>query len=70
MSPQQRADILLAEHQAARRERALADYYAAERNAGAEPLIANERLHFHAKRLDAEYENDLAILRQCMGRKS
>jgi hypothetical protein len=57
----------LQEHQAARRERRLADYYAAERNAGASPLLANERTHFHAKHMD-EYERDLSIIRQCVER--
>lgn len=66
MTSQERADLLLAEHQ---RQRRLADFYAAERNAGASPLIANERLHFHTKRLDREFERDLAIIRQCMERK-
>lgn len=49
------------------REQALANYYAAERNAGASPLIANERMHFFAKRLDDEqFNRDLNIIRQCM----
>lgn len=67
MTRQQEADQLLQEHQAARRERRLADYYAAERNAGVSPLVANERLHFHAKFTD-EYERDLNVIRQCMER--
>lgn len=52
----------------ASREEALASFYAAERRAGTTPLIANERMHFFAKRLDAEFERDLAIIKQCMER--
>lgn len=55
------------------RERALANYYAAERRAGATPVEANERMHFFAARLDdmnAEYARDLAIIKQCMERTS
>lgn len=48
------------------REEALANFYAAERRAGTSPLVANERMHFFAKRLDAEFERDLAIIKQCM----
>ena len=61
------------------REEALANYYAAERNAGACPLLANERMHFFGKRLDALHKNrciaddafsrDLAIIRQVMESK-
>lgn len=68
MTPQMFANALLAEHQAARgRERALANFYAAERNAGADPLTANERMHEFAKRLD--YERDLSIIRKCLESK-
>lgn len=53
------------------RETALMNYYAAERRAGACPLVANERMHFFAKRLDdLEYQRDLEIIRQCMERTS
>lgn len=52
------------------REEALAHFYAAERRAGACPLVANERLHFFAKRLDADFESDLAVIRSCMERVS
>lgn len=42
------------------RERALANYYAAERNNGVDPLTANERMQEFAKRLDAiDYDRDL-----------
>jgi len=34
-------------------EDALFNFYTAERNAGATPLEANERMHFFATRLDA-----------------
>jgi hypothetical protein len=54
------------------RETALLNFYGAERRAGATPLEANERMHFYAKRLDglnSEYERDLEVLRQCIGRK-
>jgi hypothetical protein len=52
------------------REQALLDFYTAERRAGATPLEANERMHFFAKRLDAEFERDLQIIKQVMERKS
>lgn len=60
------------------REQALANYYAAERRAGADPLLANERMHFFAKRLDKleqdrstaddAFNRDLAVIRQAMER--
>jgi hypothetical protein len=53
------------------RERALANYYAAERRAGATPVEANERMHFFAQRLDemnAEYERDLNVIRAVLER--
>lgn len=58
------------------REQALANYYAAERNAGACPLVANERMMEFSKRLDAAqarvaddaFNRDLAIIRSCMER--
>jgi hypothetical protein len=68
MTSQQAADILLAEYQAKRREKALTAFYEAERSEGASPLLANERLHFHAKRMDAAFERDLETIRQCMER--
>jgi hypothetical protein len=53
------------------RSTALQNYYAAERRAGADPLTANERMHFFAKRLDElEYQRDLAIIKQVMERTS
>ncbi len=53
------------------REQALANYYSAERRAGACPLVANERMGEFAKRLDdLEYQRDLDVLKQCMERKS
>lgn len=67
LTSQQEADLLLAEYQAARRDR-LNNFYEAERNAGAPPLIANERLHFHAKRMDAAFERDLDVIRAAMER--
>lgn len=67
LTSQQEADILLAEHQA-KRNAALNAFYEAERNGGVPCLLANERLHFHAKRLDAAYERDLETIRQCIGR--
>lgn len=70
MTSQQLADELLAVYQADRRNRELIAFYEAERNAGASTLLANERMHFHAKRLDAEYERDLEIIKQCIGRKT
>jgi hypothetical protein len=70
MTSQQLADELLAVFQAARREQRLADYYAAERNAGTDRPLACERMHFHAKRTDAAYEADLEKIRKCIGRTS
>lgn len=52
------------------REEALFNYYSAERRQGACPLVANERMLEFSKRLDAEFERDLNIIRQCVGRKS
>ena len=52
------------------RSEALNNFYTAERRAGADPLTANERMHEFAKRLDAEFENDLSIIRQVMERTS
>lgn len=42
------------------REQALANYYAAERRAGACPLVANERMGEFARRLDALFEQQQA----------
>lgn len=50
------------------KEEALFNFYSAERRAGSTPLEANERMHFFAKRLDAEYERDLNTIRSCMER--
>jgi hypothetical protein len=53
------------------REQALANYYAAERRAGACPILATERMGEFAKRLDdLEYQAELNVIRQCMERKS
>lgn len=62
------------------RSERLFNYYAAERRAGTPPLLANERMHEFAKRIDAsdeqkasearEYEADLSVIRECMGRVS
>ncbi|HXJ59403.1 MAG TPA: hypothetical protein VNU68_22395 [Verrucomicrobiae bacterium] len=48
------------------RERALLNFYSAERRAGSCPLVANERMGEFAKRLDAIYEHDLEAVKQCM----
>ncbi len=69
MTSQQLADELLAVYQADRRKRELFAFYEAERNAGETPLVANERMHLHATRLDAASERDLEVIRQCIGRK-
>lgn len=53
------------------RERALANYYAAERRAGADPLTANSRMHEFAENLDAmneAYERDLDVIREALER--
>jgi hypothetical protein len=57
------------------REQALANYYSAERRAGACPIQANERMAEYAKRLDAleaqlEFDIEVEIVRQCMERQS
>lgn len=55
------------------RSDALFNYYQAERRAGADPVLANERMHFYAKRLDdtqTEFERDLQVIRDCMERTS
>jgi hypothetical protein len=65
-TPQQEADELLAEHQAARmklavtRSEQLYNFYAAERRAGADALTANERMQEFAKRLDAPIQQQAA----------
>lgn len=41
------------DYKAVSRESALAEYYNAERRAGANPVEANERMADYAKRLDA-----------------
>jgi hypothetical protein len=52
------------------REQALANYYSAERRAGADPLTANGRMHEFAKRLDRlEYDIEIEVVRQCMERQ-
>jgi glycerol-3-phosphate dehydrogenase len=53
------------------REQALANFYSAERRAGACPIQANERLAEYAKRLDAleaqlEYDVEVEMVRQVM----
>ena len=77
MTSQQIADLLLAEHQARRearlklsviRSEQLHAYYTAERRKGVDALTANERMHEHAKYLDREYDRDLEIIRECIGR--
>lgn len=53
------------------RSTALMNYYSAERRAGACPLVANERMHFFAKRLDdLEFERDLESIKQVLERTS
>ena len=51
------------------REQALANYYAAERRAGACPLVANERMAEFAKRIDQlEYDVEIEVVRLVMER--
>jgi hypothetical protein len=53
------------------RSESLMNFYSAERRAGACPLVANERMHEFAKRLDgiqSDFERDLEIIRQVMER--
>lgn len=55
------------------REIALMNFYAAERRAGSCPLVANERMHEFAKRLDdleTERERDLEIIKRVLERTS
>jgi hypothetical protein len=77
VTSQQIADLLLAEHQAKRearlrlsviRSEQLHAYYTAERNKGVDALTANERMHEHAKYLNAQYERDLEVIREVIGR--
>jgi hypothetical protein len=79
MTSQQRADILLRQHQANRasalglsivRSEMLKAFYDGEVAQGASALEANERMHAHAAYLDGDYERDLDVLRQCMERVS
>jgi len=79
MTSQQKADLLLAEHQRNRaanlglaivRSEMLKAYYDGEIAQGADALTANSRMHSHARYLDGEYEWDLEVLRQCMERRS
>lgn len=46
----------------------LMNFYSSERRAGADPLLANERMHFFAKRLDARspFEIEQEAVRQIM----
>lgn len=53
------------------RERALANYYAAERRKGVDSLTANRRMHEFAKNLDAmnaAFEADLDVIRDVLER--
>jgi hypothetical protein len=55
------------------RERALSNFYSAERRAGACPIQANERMAEYAKRLDAleaqlEYDVQVEVVRITMER--
>jgi hypothetical protein len=79
VTSQERANILLRQHQANRasalglsivRSEMLKAFYDGEIAQGASALEANERMHAHAAYLDGEYERDLSVLRQLMGRKS
>jgi hypothetical protein len=79
MTSQERANILLRQHQASRasalglsivRSEMLKAFYDGEIAQGASALEANERMHSHAAYLDGDYERDLDILRQCMERTS
>ena len=78
MTSQQRADILLRQHQTSRasalglsivRSEMLKAFYDGEIAQGASALEANERMHSHAAYLDEDYERDLSVLRQVLGRK-
>lgn len=50
------------------RSDALYHFYSAERRAGADPLMANERMHEFAKRLDScsPFEVELDAIREIM----
>lgn len=52
------------------RSDALFNYYQAERRTGTDALTAHERMAEFAKRLDAEFERDLQVIRDCMERTS
>lgn len=45
-------------HRAITRQRALEEFYAAERRLGVDPLTANERMHEFAKRFDKEVSHE------------
>jgi hypothetical protein len=75
---QQRADILLRQHQSSRasalglsivRSEMLKAFYDGEIAQGADALTSNERMHAHAAYLDDDYQRDLNVLREVMGRK-
>jgi hypothetical protein len=53
---------------AIKRSELLANFYSAERRAGATPVEANERMHFFAARLDAPspFEAELDAIREIM----
>ncbi len=50
------------------KEEALFNFYSAERRAGTPALEANERMHFFAKRLDAQLEREMAPIKSCLER--
>ena len=79
MTSQQRADILLRQHQANRaaalglsivRSEMLKAFYEGEIAQGTDAATASERMRGHAAYLDSEYEQDLSVLRELMGRKA
>ena len=51
------------------RSEQLRNFHAGCRNQGLDALEACELTAEHAKHLDAEYETDLNVVRQCIGRK-
>lgn len=78
MTSQERANILLRQHQSNRasalglsivRSEILRAFYDGEIAQGASALEANERMHAHAAYLDDDYQRDLNVLREVMGRK-
>ena len=78
MTSQERANILLRQHQASRasalglsivRSEMLKAFYEGEIAQGTDAATASERMRSHAAYLDDDYQRDLNVLREVIGRK-